>query len=357
MRRLTAASDSTSAASFRRRPTTSSRRSSSRHPQHVHGELAAEQAAELVVVEAPDLVGRLLADAGRRGLSPSGLLPIACTAPRRSVDAARRGVEQAQVGVGGGDARRGPTRARSRAGCRARRRSSATGEQVFAVDGRVEHAGELDHELVAQLVAALLDLGHAVVGDGRVGLAVGYRARQTAGGDGLGELALEDRRSAAWRRHRGRGPHRPAKARCLDHATLPECGPAARASGRADQARDIFCNGTPKPARDRPRWPHHAPSRRPGWRPRSASALRRASAAPRQPLAGAPRRPTSATPATVTRPPNSSSAVGRSPSQANAMTTATRRDQAQRVDDQRGRRPRQRVDPRQVGDHARIAAR
>ena len=38
----------------------------------------------------------------------------------------------------------------------------------------------------------MLDLGHAVVGHGRVDLTLGYGASDAAGGDGLFELALEN---------------------------------------------------------------------------------------------------------------------------------------------------------------------
>ena len=157
----------------------------------LHGELAAEQTAELDVVEAADLAGRLLR--GQGGLHVFGVVGDSLHRELQVGDAGRGGVEQAQVRRGRLDVVEVPladevAQVVEHVVDRARQ-----AKEVFAVDRRDQHAREARHELAAHGVAAPFHGRHALVGRGAVDRAAGHRARHAAGVGGLGELRLERR--------------------------------------------------------------------------------------------------------------------------------------------------------------------
>ena len=59
--------------------------------------------------------------------------------------------------------------------------------------GSTSTPASLVTELSPEQIAAMLDLGYLLVRRTRLELALGHPARQPAGGDGLAELAVEDR--------------------------------------------------------------------------------------------------------------------------------------------------------------------
>ena len=220
-------------------------------------------------------------------------------------------------------------------------------KEVLAVDGRAGTPASLADELVAQRVAAVLDLGHVLVRLGRVGSALRHRARQPAGGDGLGELPLEDRDQRVPPSRVPRVARPPCETALSSHAH-PPCRRRHRAGGRRRKRREpsTHAQGDPRPLRVAVCQSSEVASRQVWSRALGAPTAHgspRATASPVQPDQGDAGHGHQA--AAQLEP------VGRSPSQKKAMTTASGGIR-QSAYHERGRRPGERVDPGQVGHDA-----